>query len=122
MSNQGFTTEEMLRQALALLQATQQRLADIEARFGSLEATLRATDWVNAPTLAQLLHKKPRWPEHWRRQGVFTVDNGCVRQVETGRKPRYEYHLGRCREQWEWWSKLPPEGRAVFLNDPLDVA
>lgn len=116
------TTEQMLHQALALLQATQQRLAAIEARFGSLEATLRATDWVDAATLAQLLHKRPRWPEVWRKRGVFTVENGCVRQVGAGRKPRYEYHLERCEQQWGWWSQLPPEGQAAFLGDPLDVA
>ncbi|MBD1918913.1 MULTISPECIES: hypothetical protein [Cyanophyceae] len=116
------TTEEMLRQALSLLQATQQRLTDIEARFGSLEATLRATDWVDGPTLAQLLHKRPRWPQHWRKRGVFTTENGCVRQVGAGSKPRYEYHLERCEQQWTWWSQLPPEGQAAFLGGDGEVA
>lgn len=116
------TTEDMLRQALALLQTTQQRLAEIEAAQQRIEAQLRATDWVSAATLSELMHKRPRWPEHWRKQGVFTAENGCVRQVGTANKPGYEYHLSRCREQWEWWSALPPEGKAVYLNDPLDVA
>ena len=109
-------TEQMLRQALALLEATNQRLDEIAATQRRLEALQRATDWVDAATLATLLHKPPNWPRHWRSQGVLTTDNGCVRNVGAGLKPRYEYHLERCREQWSWWNSLTAEGQAAYLG------
>jgi hypothetical protein len=58
----------MLHQAIALLEATMQRLAEIEARFGSLEAKLAPTEPETAYQVeaAKLLGCSDRTLNRWR--------------------------------------------------------
>jgi hypothetical protein len=65
------SAEAMLHRALDLLQATQQRLDEIEARFGSLEAKLEPAEPETAYQVeaAKLLKRSPRTLQRWRETG-----------------------------------------------------
>jgi hypothetical protein len=65
------TTEVMLHRALELLQATQERLDEIEARFGKLEAKLDPAEPETAYQVeaAKFLKRSPRTLQRWRESG-----------------------------------------------------
>ena len=66
-------TEDMLRQALALLETTQQRLSDIEAAQQRIEAQLVPTvpETAYQGDAAKLLGRSDRTLQRWRERGLL---------------------------------------------------
>lgn len=91
-------------------------LAEIKQDLEELKARSRETQWVKGKDLAKLLGQRPRWPEVWRNHGLFTLEEGLVRNVGSSSAPRYEYNLKLCRDRWDWWSGLTADAKKAFLG------
>ncbi|MFH7241738.1 MAG: hypothetical protein ACHWZW_02705 [Spirulina sp.] len=103
-----------IQQIMNKLDAIQLESAELRAELAALRQQLMVTRWVKGRELARLMKQSPRWPEVWRNNGLFTEQEGAIRNVGSKTTPRYEYHVGRCKELWDWWGNLSSDAKRSF--------